>query len=128
MSQALARTTPQRTILDVDVSNLNVWPIVDSWAPGAGYNLVMGGGDHRLYQKGMGFLVAPMMLDLELREGRLVLQAWVRANLFVRIMALFLLPAEMNIQPGGFRAVLPRNIARGKVNDLLQKLGAPPIQ
>jgi hypothetical protein len=43
-------------------------------------------------------------------------------------MALFLIPAEMNIQPGGFRMVLPRNIARGKVNQLLADLGAAQIQ
>jgi hypothetical protein len=129
MTQALARTTPQRTILEINVEHLNnVWPVVDAWAPGAGFNLLLEQGTHRLYQKGTGFLVAPMMLDLELQNGRLVLQSWVRSNLFVRIMALFMLPAEMNIQPGGFRAVLPRNIARGKVNELLTKLGAPPIQ
>jgi hypothetical protein len=128
MTQALARTTPQRTILEINVEHLNVWPIVDAWAPGAGYNLVTGGGEHRVYQKGMGFLVAPMMLDLQLSNGRLVLQAYLRMGLFVRIMALFMLPAEMNIQPGGFRAVLPRKMARGKVNELLTKLGAPPIE
>jgi hypothetical protein len=68
-----------------------------------------------------------MMLELEVDGDRLTLQAWVRANLFIRLMALFLVPAEMNIASGGFRMVLPRGIARGKVNELLVKLGASPI-
>jgi hypothetical protein len=38
-----------------------------------------------------------------------------------------MLPAEMHIRSGGFRAVLPRKIARGAVNELLAQVGAPLI-
>jgi hypothetical protein len=126
-TQALTRSTPGRTILDVDVSSINVWPIVEAWADPAGYHIVERSDAHRLYQKGTGMLVAPMMLDLELKDGKLTLQAWVRVSFFVRLMALFLVPAEMNIGSGGFRLVLPRRMARGKVNELLEKLNASPI-
>ena len=38
-----------------------------------------------------------------------------------------MLPAEMHIRSGGFRAALPRKIARNAVNDLLVQVGAQPI-
>ena len=43
------------------------------------------------------------------------------------ILSLFMLPAEMHIRSGGFRAVLPRKIAREAVNDLLRQVGAQQI-
>jgi hypothetical protein len=125
-SQALTRTSNERTILDIPVDG-DPWPIVEAWAPGAGFQLKQSNGNRRLYQKGSGFWVAPMMLELVLDGPKLTLSAWVHATLFVRIFALFLIPAEMNINSGGFRMVLPRNIARGKINELLGKLGTAPI-
>jgi hypothetical protein len=55
------------------------------------------------------------------------MQAWLPISIFARIAALFLLPAEMHIRSGGFRAVLPRKLARNAVNDLLAQVGAQPI-
>jgi hypothetical protein len=59
--------------------------------------------------------------------GTMQMQAWLPINLFARIAALFMLPAEMHIRSGGFRAVLPRKIARNAVNELLQQVGAQLI-
>ncbi|MCI0403903.1 MAG: hypothetical protein L0212_10325 [Acidobacteria bacterium] len=116
----------KRTVLDFSFPG-NLWGTVEPWAKENGYNQREGDASRRLYQKGTGLLVAPMMLDLRQQGGQVHLEAWVRCNLFVRFMALFMLPAEMGIESGGFRGVLPRNIARGAVNKLLPQLGQPVI-
>jgi hypothetical protein len=115
-----------RTIVDFPLSG-NFWPIVEQWAAENGYRQVEATGSRRVYQKGRGFWVAPMMLQLDTDGGQVHMEAWIRANLFVRIMSFFVLPAEMGIESGGFRGVLPRNIARGAVNKLLQRLGQREI-
>jgi hypothetical protein len=48
-------------------------------------------------------------------------------NLFVRLMALFMLPKQMSVESGGFRGALPRKIGRQAVNRLLEKLGQTPV-
>jgi len=68
-----------------------------------------------------------MKLKVRQENQEINIEAWISANLFVRIMSLFILPAEMGIESGGFRAVLPRSIARTAVNKLLAQLGQPPI-
>ena len=104
------------------------WNIVEGWAGPAGYKCTESiDGGTRIYQKGVGFWVAPMMLQLTEANGQVSMEAWIRAGLFVRICSLFILPPEIGIESGGFKAVLPRKIARGKINDLLQALGQPPI-
>jgi hypothetical protein len=105
----------------------NFWPIVESWAIASGYRSIQSDGGTRVFQKGRGFWVAPMMLQLHEADGTIEMEAWIRANLFVRIAALMLLPAEMGIESGGFKAVLPRKIARKAVNQLLEQLAQPPI-
>ncbi len=54
-------------------------------------------------------------------------EAWIHIPLVSRIFALFLLPAEMNVASGGFRAVVPRSIARKAINDLLWRCSADLI-
>jgi hypothetical protein len=118
-----------RTTLKFQVSG-SPWETIDQWAAQHGYRQTLQPGDpqrQRVYQRGIGFWVAPMMLAVNLDGDALTLQAWVRMTLFVRIMALFILPAEMGVQSGGFRAVLPRKMARDKVNILLAQLSQPPI-
>jgi hypothetical protein len=116
----------QRTRLSFPQSG-NIWPQVEQWAGSNGFNLRSSSVAERLYQKGTGFLVAPMMLSIGQTDSKVVMEAWVRCNIFIRITSLFILPAEMGIQSGGFRGVLPRSIARNAVNVLLQQLGQPPI-
>ncbi len=108
-------------------SGQSIWPTVEKWAAENGYKLVSQDGSGRTFQKGVGFLVAPMMLSLAQSGDTVAGEAWIRAGLFVRIMALFLLPAEMGIESGGFKGVLPRKIARTAVNKLLTALGQQPI-
>ena len=103
------------------------WPIVNSWASEKGYKRVSGGGNQVLFQKGTGFLVAPQMLQITANGGDVHLEAWIRAGLFVRLMSLFLLPAEITIESGGFKAALPRKMARSDVNDLMARLNQPAL-
>lgn len=104
-----------------------LWAIIDDWAAETGYRPKPSPADDRLYQKGIGFLVAPMMLRVIDHGEQVTLEAWVRVNLFVRATSLFLLPAEMSIESGGFRGMAPRKIARTAVNKLLDRLLIPQI-
>lgn len=115
-----------RTALDFPFTG-DLWGTIEPWAKENGYNQKEGDAARRLYQKGIGFLVAPMMLEVRQNGGQVRLEAWIRCNLFVRIMSLFMLPAEMGIESGGFRAVVPRSMARSAVNKLLPQLGQPVI-
>ncbi len=115
-----------RTTLTIP-QNGDIWPIIDTWAAETGYKLKENRGSERLYQKGTGFLVAPMMLKVVSSGGQATLEAWIRVGTFVRLMALFLVPSEMGIQSGGFKLVIPRKTARTAVNKLLPRLGAPLI-
>ena len=105
----------------------DIWPIVEKWANENEFSQKESRGHERLYQKGAGFLVAPMMLKVRHENQETNVEAWIRANIFVRLMSLFILPSEMGIESGGFRGVLPRNIARKGVNMLLAQLNQPPI-
>lgn len=116
------RTTLQFTFQD------DIWPIVDQWAQLNGYKLKISNGEDRTYQKGTGFLVAPMMLRIVKEGENITLEAWAYANIVVRIMALFMIPEEMHINPGGFRMSIPRKIARDAVNKLLKTIGQPEIR
>ena len=116
----------KRTPISFQSGN-SVWPTVEKWAGENGYKPVSQDGSERTFQKGVGFLVAPMMLRLAQNGDVVTGEAWIRAGLAVRIMSLFMLPPEMGIESGGFKGVLPRKIARGAVNKLLEELGAQPI-
>jgi len=115
-----------RTILRFKSAG-DIWPIVNRWASQNGYKLKQSVGRECLFQKGIGFWVAPMMLKVKQENQETIIEAWVRANLFVRISSLFILPAEMEIASGGLKAVIPRNMARKAVNTLLAQLNQPPI-
>jgi len=117
---------PKRTVRDFAFTG-DLWVVVEQWANANGYRRKEGDDTRRLYQKGAGFLVAPMMLELRHDAGQVHLEAWTRFNIFTRLMSFFILPDEMGIESGGFRAVVPRNIARGAVNKLLPQLGQPEI-
>ena len=115
-----------RTIRDFSISS-DIWPSVDKWAAEASFRLKESTPTSRLYQRGYGLLTAPMMVGLTQQGGKVRLEAWIAANFLARLGALFLIPAEMGIESGGFKAVVPRNIARGAVNKLLERLGQSPI-
>lgn len=115
-----------RTVRDFS-SAVDVWPIVEGWMGAADFRLVSQTGATRRYQRGYGFLTAPMVLEITQTGSQVHLESWISVGFIARLSALFLVPAEMGIESGGFRLVVPRNIARKAVNDLLPRLGQPPI-
>jgi len=125
---AVANVDPaMRSVVTYPVTG-DPWPVVGAWAKKHGFMPRSSlSGDIKLFQKGLGLLTAPMRAQFVQRGDRMELQAWVHNPLLTRIMSLFILPPEMNLKSGGFRAVLPRGIARKAVNDLLAQVGAELI-
>ncbi len=115
------------TVLDFSFEG-DLWPIVDSWAKETDYNLKESGEARRLYQRGHGVLVAPMMLEITQTGQDVHLEAWIRVSFLTRLLALFLLPSQMGIESSGFKAVVPRKMARTAVNKLLESVKQPAIQ
>ena len=118
--------TPARTVRDF-VPAGDPWPVVDQWVQAQGYRLIEQSGVGRRYQKGSGFWVAPRMLEVSSQGDHLHLEAWVKNNALVRVMSLGILPAEIGIESGGVKAVIPRKMGRDEVNTLLTPLGQQPI-
>lgn len=108
-------------------SHGDIWPIVEKWATENGLRQKDSADTERTYQKGVGFLVAPMMLQIKNDNADVTIEAWLRVNPIIRLMALFIIPSEMGIESGGLRLVVPRSIARKAVNKLLVQLGQAPI-
>lgn len=108
-------------------TNQDVWKTLDSWARETGYRLVEGAAGRGVYQKGVGLLVAPMKLEVRTAGDLVHLEAWVHVPFISRLMSLFILPDEITVESGGVKAILPRQMARGAVNQLLAMLNQPPI-
>ncbi len=102
------------------------WPIIEKWASKNAYILKESNGNERLYQK--RFIYIPLMFKVISNESKLTVEAWIRATLLDRIITCFIWPNEITIKSGGFLAVIPRDIARKAVNELLLQLGQPLIQ
>lgn len=105
----------------------DIWPLVDKWAIENGFQQKSVQSVGRIYQKGIGFLTAPMMMGIHSEGQEIVIEAWVRVNTFMRAMALFIIPSEMGIGSGGFKLAVPRRIARDAINKLLIQIGQPLI-
>jgi hypothetical protein len=103
------------------------WPTVFQWAAQYGYQLVDEAGDRRRYRRGSGFWTGSRKLEISKQGDVLHLEVWVAANLFTRAMSLFILPAEITIESGGAKAVLPRKMGRNEVNPLLLAFGQQPM-
>jgi hypothetical protein len=118
----------QRTTVRIELRG-DPWPVIDGWGKATGYipNTTTATQHSRLYQKGIGFWVAPQMLAAQVDGNILTLQAWIRGTFIARLFSLFILPAEIRIASGGMTAAIPRKMARGDVNKLIQQLGGPPI-
>lgn len=102
-------------------------PVIEKWARENGYQPKESNAAESVYQKGIGFLVAPMMLKVRNDNGETLLEAWIRVPAFVRLTLLFLIPEEMGIESGGLKLAAPRSIARKAVNRLLTELEQPQI-
>jgi len=129
MTTALVTVDPaKRSVVTFTIKG-DPWPVIASWAKEHRFfPREPQTGSVKLFQKGTGLLTAPMRAQFTQRGDEIELQAWVHMPLITRIMALFLLPAEMNVGSGGFRAFVPRSIARKAVNALLVEVGAEPIR
>jgi len=115
-----------RTTLDFRAP-ADIWQWIDPWAQSTGFRLKQSAGPMRLYQKGHGFWMAPVMASFQQANDLIHLETWVRANFFIRLMALFIIPSEMELKSGGFRLVVPRKYGREAVNKLLAQLQLPLI-
>ena len=73
-------------------------------------------------RKATEFWLPLMMLKISQTEEKAHLEAWIRASLFVRLRALFIIPSEIGIESVGLRGVAPCRIARKAVNKLLERL------
>ena len=128
MSQALVPVDPgRRSVVSYSVTG-DPWPTIATWAKSHGFNpREPQTGNTKLFQKGSGLFTAPMRAQFTHEGDRVEVQAYLHIPLIARIMALFLLPSEMNVRSGGFRAVIPRNIARKAINALLAQVGGELI-
>ena len=124
MTQAAQPASQSRTTIRL---NNNTLQIVEGWANTNNFKLKLAAGNEKTYQRGVGFLVGPTMLRIKPENHELVLEVWIRMNLFTRLMSLFILPAEIGIESGGLKAVLPRSMARNLFNQLLAHLRQPLI-
>jgi hypothetical protein len=106
----------------------DIQKIVDDWAEQHGYKFLEMEEDMRVYQRGKGFWTAPMRLGYRQTGERVHMEAYVFAPLLNRLVSLFLVPKECNIESGGFVASVPRAMARKDVNALLETLGQPPLK
>jgi hypothetical protein len=103
------------------------WPAVEGWAARQGFKVTAQDGDHRLYSKGTGLMVAQRKVEMRVENGQMHLEAWVFSNGFARALSLFILPKEITVEPGGAKAIVPRKMGKSELNDLLVALGQPAI-
>jgi hypothetical protein len=131
MTQALTTTSavdPKKRSVVTFQMNGDPWPTIAAWAKQYKFNpREPQTGNVKVFQKGSGFWTAPCRAQFTQNGSTIELQAYLSIGLLARIGALFLLPPEMHINSGGFKAVVPRNSARKAVNVLLQQVGATPI-
>ena len=116
-----------RTVVDFKVEQ-DIWPVIEQWAQAENFGFKEAlSPSARLYQRGSGFLTAPMRFMADIRDGRVHMEMWVYTPFFNRLFAFFLVPEEMGVESGGFKLVLPRNMARQSFNKLLAHLQQAPI-
>jgi hypothetical protein len=128
MTTAMTKIDPEKRTQVIWNAPGDPWPAIAGWAQRKGFHpRDPQTGNVKMFQKGSGFWTAAMRAQFTYENGQVEMQAWLPISLLARIMALFMLPAEMHIRSGGFRAVLPRKIARDAINELLAEVGAKPI-
>lgn len=116
-----------RTIRDFGCA-FDVTPYADAWASASHFSLQSVDPDGtRHYQRGQGILTGSMLTTIHQQGSNVHMETWIHANLLARVGALFLVPAEMSVESGGIKGVLPRKICREAVNQLLAQLGQQPI-
>lgn len=102
-------------------SDKDVYAMVDSWATSNGYVLKRSEGGLRKYQKGSGFLTAPMFLELDRVGEKYSIKSYVRINGFV-------VHGDVGLAGDGFLVKLPRSMAKKAQNQLFQSLELQPLK
>lgn len=115
-----------RTIREFSCS-VELWPLVEKWAAEHGFTLDLKEDAHRIYRKGHRLVMAPAMVEIRQDGERVILEAWIKADLYLVMALLTGKPPEAGIEPGGLTAWIPRKRARAAVNPLLLSLGQPPL-
>lgn len=115
-----------RTVIEFPTPE-DLWPQVDVWAAENGFTPERQENERRVYRKGHWLLMAPAMVDIR-REGRqVILEAWVKADMFLILSLLAGKKPEAGIESGGLTAAVPRRRAREAVNRLLARFGQKPV-
>jgi hypothetical protein len=128
VSQGLVPVDPSRRSVVSFAVKGDPWERIGAWAKRHKFTPREPHGKNvKLFQKGTGLLTSPMRAQFTHEDGKIELQAWVHNLLFSRLLTLFLLPMEMNVRSGGFRAMVPRSIARKAINELLREMNATEI-
>ena len=127
MSQGLVPVDPaKRSVVTFAVKG-DPWERITAWAKRHRFHPRSDSENTKLFQKGNGLWTSPMRAQFTHPDGKVELQAWVHNLLLSRLLTLFLLPMEMNVRSGGFRAMVPRSIARNAINELLREMKAAEI-
>ena len=105
----------------------NFWPTVEEWAKANGYVYLGSVGHTHTFEKLLGFAGVWVMLQLQESNGVIDFQAWMRFGTWLRILSFCLLPVELPLESGGFKAIMERKFARKGLNQLLTQFGQPPI-
>lgn len=127
MSQELVPVDPSRRSVVTFAVKGDPWARIGAWAKRHRFMPRSDSGTTKLFQKGTGLWTSPMRAQFTFEKDKVELQAWVHNLLLSRLLTLFLLPMEMNIRSGGFRAMVPRSIARSAINELLREMNATEI-
>lgn len=116
-----------KTVRDFNV-NGDATAIADSWASSNNFKLMVVDPDGtRRYQRGHGLMVNAQHANVRQSGPQVHLEAWTHATLLDRISSFGMLPANMAVESGGLRGMIPRKKARESLNQLLAQLGQPPI-
>ena len=106
----------------------DLWPQVEAWAAETGFTLEREEDGRRTYRKGHWLLMAPAMVEIRKESRQVVLEAWVKADLFLILSLLAGKKPEARIESGGLTAAIPRRRAREAVNRLLARFGQKPVK
>ncbi|QWP77067.1 hypothetical protein J5226_01275 [Lysobacter sp. K5869] len=99
----------------------DVHALAQAWAGRNGYALKRSEGELRVYQKGTGFLTAPMFLEVDRAGGRWSLKSYVRINGLI-------VQGDVGLSGDGFLVKLPRSLAKKAQNELYASLDLAPLK
>lgn len=101
-------------------SSSDVLGKVDAWAAENGYKITKEEGSTRLYRKGVGFLTAPMYLEVTRAQDKYTFKSYTQVNGLI-------IKGDMALSGNSFIASIPRSMAKKAQNLLFASLSAPPI-